>query len=222
MSGEEIDSILSGVIILLLIIVVWKWYKGSSTCGQSSMSLSCGCNNGQCKCRGMSRVSIPRHKCRGGRQCPCGSPIGRCNCGPQCMCQKRRSNPSKNTEGMKNYCSQSSNLQKVGTPGYQPMIVSDDGNYSGDTVQKMALEPEVLKSQQDYIDGFGFSGMATGSSHETTLEETGRSYGTSDFVGLTQRKWCKARQLATPASDARTVPTETIKEWCNIDMEELI
>jgi hypothetical protein len=112
--------------------------------------------------------------------------------------------------------------KKIGTPGYEPIIIPDSGNYSGDTVQKMSLESEIYKSQSDYINGLGFSGLPTGSSHETVLEETGRSYGTADFVGLTARKFCKARQMATPAEDARTVPTETIKEWCNIDMMELV
>ena len=112
--------------------------------------------------------------------------------------------------------------KKIGTPGYSPIIIPDKGNYSGDTVQKMSLESEIYKSQNDYINGLGFAGLPTGSSHETVLEETGRSYGTADYVGLTARKFCKARQMATPAEDARTVPTETVKEWCNIDMMELV
>lgn len=221
MPGEEIDSILSGLIILLLIVIVWKWQKGHSSCWQTGMTLSCGCNNGRCKCIGASRVSMPKRKCPGGVKCPCGCPTGKCNCGPQCMCQRQGTKSSTQTEEMQNYCN-TSNLTQVGTPGYQPNIVSYDGNYSGETVQQMALEPEILRSQKEYINGFGFSGLPTGSSHETTLEETGRSYGTSDFVGLTQRKWCKARQLATPSPHASIVPTETIREWCNIDMEDLI
>jgi hypothetical protein len=112
--------------------------------------------------------------------------------------------------------------KKVGDPSTAPIIIRDSGNYSGDTVQKMSLESEIYKSQSDYINGLGFSGLPTGSSHETVLEETGRSYGTADYVGLTARKFCKARQMAKPDEDARTVPTETSKEWCNIDMMELI
>ena len=119
-------------------------------------------------------------------------------------------------------CQKQCEDQQIGTPGYEPRVVPDEGNYSGDTVQQMALEPEVLQSQKDYIDGLGFSGLPTGSSHETTLEETGRSYGTASFVGLSQRKFCKARQMAAPAPDARSVPSETIREWCNIDENELI
>ena len=199
MSGEEIDSILSGVIILLLIVVVWKWYKSQMTCGESSMNLSCGCKYGKCKCRGLARVSAPRNRyidpSRG------------------CIYSKLR---SQSQEGM-NDCG-----KQIGTPGYEPKIVQDDGNYSGEIVQQMALEPEVIKSQQDYLNGLGFSGLPQGSSQETVLEETGRSYGTADYVGLTSRKWCKSRALAQPDANARQVPTETIKEWCDIDMNELI
>ena len=86
----------------------------------------------------------------------------------------------------------------------------------------MALEPEVIKSQQDYLNGLGFSGLPQGSSQETVLEETGRSYGTADYVGLTSRKWCKSRALAKAAPDSRVVPSMDIKEWCDINMDELI
>jgi hypothetical protein len=115
---------------------------------------------------------------------------------------------------------------EIGAPSHRPKIIEvgspDSYSYSGDTVQKMALEPSIQQSQKDYIDGLGFAGLPTGSSHESVLEETGRSYGTSDFVGLTQRKFCKARQMAVPDENARTVPTSTTKEWCHIDMDELI
>ena len=229
MSGEEIDNLLSSIIIVLLIVVVWKWYQGRGKCGQNSMTLSCGCKNGQCKCRGVARFSNQRG-CPGGRGCTCGCPPGRCSCGPRCSCQRLRQSVAPHShqhpgvkESMEGGCQNHGGNDQIGTPGYEPKVVPDDGsNYSGDTVQQMALEPEVLQSQKDYLDGLGFSGLPTGSSHETTLEETGRSYGTSSFVGLTQRKFCKARQMATPAPDARQVPTETIKEWCNIDENELV
>lgn len=218
MTSEEIDSVLSGVIILLIIVVIWKWRQGYGKCGQSSMTLSCGCQYGKCKCKGVSRVSVRRARCQGGRSCPCGCPPGRCNCGTRCGCHRRASIK----EGMRQGCDMPCYKPQVGTPGYEPKVVHDDGNYSGDTVQKMALEPQVIQSQKDYIDGLGFSGLPTGSSHETVLEETGRSYGTANFHGLTQRKWCKARQLATPSSDSRVVPTETIREWCSVDLDELV
>ena len=48
MSGELIDIVLSGVIILLLIAVIWKWLKGHGSCGESTMILACGCKNGRC------------------------------------------------------------------------------------------------------------------------------------------------------------------------------
>jgi hypothetical protein len=124
-------------------------------------------------------------------------------------------------EGM-NYCGTNDCGKQIGTPGYEPKIVEDDGNYSGDTVQKMALEPAVIKSQQDYLNGLGFSGLPQGSSQETVLEETGRSYGTADYVGLSARKFCRARQLVQQDPSARVVPSETIKEWCDIGMDELI
>lgn len=132
-------------------------------------------------------------------------------------CQTEQLTDNKQTSKKETTCG-----KKIGTPGYEPIIVEDKGNYSGDTVQRMSLESDIYKSQNDYINGLGFAGLPTGSSHETILEETGRSYGTANFVGLTARKFCKARQLATPASDARSVPSETVKEWCNIDMTEMI
>jgi hypothetical protein len=66
------------------------------------------------------------------------------------------------------------------------------------------------------------NGVPTGASSCTTLEETGRSYGTANYVGLTGPKWCKARQLATPAPDARVTPSQNIEEWCNIAMDALV
>lgn len=127
MPGEEIDSILSAVIIVLLMVVVWKWYKSQGSCGQSSMTLSCGCKYGQCRCRGLARFSVPRHRCIDPDKCM--------------VC--RRTKFSKQ-EGM-NYCGTNDCEKQVGTPGYEPKIVEDDGNYSGETVQQMALEPEVIK-----------------------------------------------------------------------------
>lgn len=202
MSGEEIDNLLSSIIIVLLIVVVWKWYQGRGKCGQDSMTLSCGCKNGQCKCRGVARISS-QSGCSGSRGCSCG-------------CQRLQQPDIR--EHMSGGCQK----QQIGTPGYEPKLVPYGDDYSGDTVQQMALEPEVLRSQQDYLDGLGFSGLPTGSSHETTLEETGRSAGTSNFVGLTQQKFCKSRQMVTVGPNARTVPSENIEEWCNIDENDII
>lgn len=225
MSGEEIDNLLSSIIIVLLIVIVWKWYQRRGKCGQDSLTLACGCQNGQCKCRGVARMSAYRG-CHGGMYCSCGCPPGECRCGPRCSCQRASRAPmipqGGAVESMTSGCKNTCRAPKIGTPGYEPEVVETTADYSGDTVQQMALEPEVIKSQQDYLGGLGFSGLPTGSSHDTTLEETGRSYGTASFVGLTQRKFCKARQMATPAPHARSVPTETIKEWCNVDMDELV
>jgi hypothetical protein len=230
MSSAEIDSVLTGIIILLLIIVVWKWMKGKSMYrNTNNMSLACGCKNGLCRCRG--RIRKPKsHIC-----CTCNQNKSRCLCGitrgdsgmgmhidkeNSYVRDAARNNGIK--EAMANSCATTCEVPDIGTPGFQPKIVSDTGDFSGDTIQQLSLDPEIYNSQKAYIGGFGFSGLPTGSSHETLLSETGRSYGTANFVGLTQRKFCKARQLATPAPDARQVPTETEQEWCHINMDELI
>jgi hypothetical protein len=89
-------------------------------------------------------------------------------------------------------------------------------------IQDMSLEDGVGDSHKSYCDSLSFAGLPTGASSCTTLEETGRSYGTADFVGLTARKFCKARQLATPGEDARVTPSQNITEWCDIGMDELV
>jgi hypothetical protein len=199
MGDKEINSLLTGIIILLLMFIVWKWvqknsmYKNKDSCHTNYMNLQCGCRNGMCRC--IRRVRNPTY----------GSGVR---------------DGFSSAESMSD-CARKNN-QSLGTPGYQEKIVEHTGDFSGDMIQQLALDPEIIKSQNEYINGSGFSGLATGSSHDTTLEETGRSYGTADFVGLTQRKFCKARQLAKPAAGARFVPSETIKEWCDINMDELI
>ena len=225
MTPAEIDSVLTGIIILLLIIIVWKWVKRKMHYKyDNNMNLSCGCKGGLCRCHG--RVRIPQSpicsRCNNNKlRCLCGVTRGRyIDKENSCVKDDIRNNGIK--EAMVNSCSTTCEAPEIGTPGFQPRIVSDTGDFSGDTIQQLSLDPEIYKSQQDYIEGFGFSGLPTGSSHETLLSETGRSYGTADFVGLTQRKFCKARQIATPAPDARQVPTETEKEWCSISMDDLI
>jgi hypothetical protein len=91
-----------------------------------------------------------------------------------------------------------------------------------ESTKKMALEDTVGTSHQKWCDSLNFNGLSTGASSCTTLEETGRSYGTADFVGLTARKFCKARQMATPADDSRVTPSQSIEEWCHIAMDSLI
>lgn len=141
----------------------------------------------------------------------------------KCGCKKNNCICSDvNTEPMIDSCAPVCRPPDIGTDGYMPKVYATNQDYSGDTILDMALEPEVFNSQKLYINGDGFSGLPTGSSHETTLEETGRDPYTSNFVGLTQRKFCKARALAQPAPDARQVPTYEIKEWCDISMYDLV
>jgi hypothetical protein len=186
----EIDSVLSGIIVLLLIIVVWKWYGDRSPCGQSSMTLSCGCIRGQCRCRGMSRVSKPRHT-------PDNSSY-----------HEKFKTPF--------------NKHRVTGSGPHPAPASETTQDYQEVTKEMGLESGVGDSHKKWCDALSSNGLTTGASSCTTLEETGRSYGTADFVGLTSRKWCKARQMATPAPDARVTPSHDIEEWCGIDMDELV
>jgi hypothetical protein len=86
----------------------------------------------------------------------------------------------------------------------------------------MGLEPSVESSHKKWSNALSLNGMSTGASSSTMLEETGRSYGTSDYVGLTSRKWCKARRLAQPADDSRVTPSSDVLEHCDISMDSLI
>lgn len=215
--STEIDSVLSGIIVLLLIIVVWKWYGGRSSCGQSSMTLSCGCNRGQCRCRGMSRVSTQRRgACPGGRLCGCTP--GRC------VCQQRaRAFASRGSAVRENMSEEiPQGVAQVTGSGPQSLPGSLSTQDWQSATADIGVDQSVGDSHQDWCNSLTMNGVPTGASSRTTLEETGRSYGTSNFHGLTARKWCKARQLATPAHDARVTPSQNIKEWCDISMDELI
>jgi hypothetical protein len=178
--SEKVDKVLSGIIIILIVVVIWKWFQSSSSCGAAL--LPCGCNIGKCGCTQISR-QIPQ------RQMP-----------------QRQSNCSSGFEG--------SNKQvgKIDSPAE----LSEYG---------VPLDPEldvVIKSHAEYNSGNGFNGLAQGSSSNTVLEETGRSYGTANFVGLTARKFCKARELARPAAESRVVPSSSIEEACHINMLDLV
>jgi hypothetical protein len=186
----EIDSVLSGIIVLLLIIVVWKWYGDLSPCGQSSMTLSCGCIRGNCRCRDISRVSKPKHT-------------------------------SCNNTVHENFKISHDKNQVTGS-GYHPIPASKMTQNYQEVTKEMGLESGVGDSHKKWCDALSYNGLTTGASSCTTLEETGRSYGTADFVGLTSRKWCKARQMATPAPDSRVTPSHDVEEWCDIDMDELV
>ena len=174
---SEIDSVLSGVIIILLIVVLWKWHGGSS-CGQTP-----------------KRYPAPYHRM------------------PSCQMRDTMERFSEEARhGVKHV---------VGSGPQLPDSPETASDYQ-DAVKKMALETGVDESHKRYCDSLSFAGMPTGSSACTLLEETGRSYGTADYVGLTARKFCKARQLATPADDARVTPSYDVIEWCNVDMDELV
>jgi hypothetical protein len=217
MSGKEFDSVLSGIIIVLLIIAVWKWYSSRYACGQNNMTLSCGCKPGQCRCRGMMSSSRGCSGCPGGAGCSCGCAAGQCGCPAGCACN---GGDGGGREGM----SDAEAVAMVTSSGPIPTpaaAVAQD--YSGSVVQDMSLEADVGDSHKRWCDQMSFSGLPTGASSCSILEETGRSYGSASFVGLTQRKWCKSRMLATSAPDARVTPSyDNIHEACDIGMDELI
>lgn len=217
MSHLKIDNALSGVIVFLLLFVVWKWHINQSSCGKSRFRLDCGCMQGECRCRGYSRRSRRRRRPR-----------------PSCSTESKQAEKKEQTVeggglGQKETMTVENQLAKqihaherVTTAGPTPNpadFATDD--YESTTID-MALESGVEESHQRYCNSLSFAGLPTGSSSCTTLEETGRSYGTADFVGLTARKFCKARQLATPAPDVRTTPSQSIVEWCDVGMDELI
>jgi hypothetical protein len=227
---KKLDGVLSGVIILLLILVVWKWYSKPVDCAASSMALNCVCRPGECRCRGMTRMRSARG-CAGGDDCCCGHPAGGCTCPSSCHCNEsmievanlKESFGEGNVTGTGPQLLPGSALAQDAT-SYMGALTGTGvpGDDYADTIQDMSLEPEVASSHRNYCNSLSFAGLPTGASACTTLEETGRSYGTADFVGLTSRKFCKARQLATPASDARVTPTQNIVEWCDIEMDELV
>ena len=113
-------------------------------------------------------------------------------------------------------------VAQVTGSGPQPLPGSLSSQDWQSATEDIGVDQSVGDSHQDWCNSLTMNGVPTGASSCTTLEETGRSYGTSNFHGLTARKWCKARQLATPAPDARVTPSQNIKEWCDISMDELI
>jgi hypothetical protein len=177
MSGKEIDKLISGIIVLLLIVAVWKWYQDDmkpSKCRKSIVKGSCGCVKGKCRCSSGDVVD-------GG-----GYAGG-----------------------------------KLIKP---PEFEADDEASYDENLRKMALESAVSDSHKKYVKSLSFSGNPTGASHNTDNDGLGMSYGDGgNFHGLTMRKWCKARQMATPADDARVVPSSVIvKEDCYIGLNELV
>jgi hypothetical protein len=187
--SSQVDSVLTGIIILLIIVVVWKWYKRPISC-ESGMRLLCGCQAGKCKCR--SSVWGPSRK-EGMVEFP---PIS----GSTMVDAMRRTESPGNLKKEREWV---------------------DGDYDA-LVKDMSLEVDVNDSHKRYCNALSFAGMPTGSSACTVLSEIGRSINTSNFVGLTSRKFCKARQLAQPAPDARTTSSWDSRETCDIQMDELI
>jgi hypothetical protein len=113
-------------------------------------------------------------------------------------------------------------VAQVTGAGPIPSPASLESQDYNEVAKEMSVDQAVSSSHQDWCNSLTMNGIPTGASSCTTLEETGRSYGTANYVGLTARKWCKARQLATPAADARVTPSQDILEWCNIEMDELV
>jgi hypothetical protein len=207
--NDQIDSVLTGVIILLVLIVVWKWVFTSPY--KTGFKLSCGCTGNICRCRGSAWGPVqqqPRRKSGGCNHNPRGNNIN-----------------VENMHGRKESFSTMEDRERIASSNGHYMNEEDlllGGDYSGDSVKKMGLESDVGASHKRYCDSLSFSGMPTGASACTTLEETGRSINTSNFVGLTARKFCRARALATPSSTARTTSSKDIIENCGMDSESLI
>lgn len=201
--STEIDSVLSGIIILLLIIIVWKWCGGRSSCRQNSMSLSGGYPH------------LPRGCPRGCRGCPRGCR----GCSRRVMLASS-SHPLAR-EGMGSGKIPHNEEQVTGA-GPVPLSAAVEAQDYQEVSKQMGVDQTIGDSHQEWCNSLNMNGIPTGASSCTTLEETGRSYGTANYVGLTGRKWCKARQLATPALDARVTPSQNILEYCDVGMDELV
>ena len=196
--SEQFDNILTGIIILLVILVVWKWYGNNSECDSGETKLSCGCNLGKCMCQ---KARIHQSNAMGGNQ---------------------RVSSRYSSEGMTDNRAIPMDSNGVITSAPTDSIdVSSNDSYS-ETTKNMGLEQEVSDSHKRYVNDLYSSGLPTGASAASILEETGRSYGTADYHGLTKRKWCKARQMATPADGSRVVPSHDILENCNITLTDLV
>jgi hypothetical protein len=197
--SEQFDNILSGIIILLVILVVWKWYCDETNCDSGEIKLACVGDTDKYRCKGMTRTRQPHTRDCTGVKPKCGS-----------------------SEGMFGTGSVPTDANGIITSAPTDTIdVSSDDSYS-EATKRMGLEQGVSESHERYVNDLYSSGLPTGASAASILEETGRSYGTADFHGLTARKWCKARQMATPAAGSRVVPSHDILENCNITLTDLV
>lgn len=169
----ELDDILTGLVIILLMVLVWKWYK-------DTMSNDSSCDDNSDMMYYQPQQHHQTHP----------------------PCQQPPRQPAKSCGG--------------------ESMTNDYSSY----VSSVSLEqgpdgPEA--SHRRWVEGLD-NGVSVGSSSNVILEETGRSYGSSDYVGLTGRKFCKARSLAHPADDARTTASyDVIDEECgSISLTDLI
>jgi hypothetical protein len=196
---DKINSLLTGLIIFLVLMVVWKCNTNNNY-PSSGLKLSCGCHGDKCRCKGYSWKSKKnKHTgCSGGSR---REPMN--DGGTPSLAERER------------IASSSGSI--AAEQGY-----SEGDNYSDEVVKNMGLEVGVGVSHKRYCDSLAFSGMPTGASSCTELEETGRSINTSNFVGLTARKFCRSRALAVPGSTARTTSSKDIIEHCNIGEDCLI
>lgn len=242
---NHLDGILTGIIIVLLIIVTFKWYKKNVLNHINKREASC--KDRVCTVRTTLNYNQRcRIGCKGGNSCLCGNPSLQCDCPMSCACN------AKYIESLENNNKQSNNSNNVinknsgyaGDTSYNrisqdvvgpnpdhvtsmgpipaPAAYQNLSDWQGSMTKGMALEDGVSESHARYCDSLSFAGMPTGASACITLEETGRSEGSANFVGLTARKFCKARQLAAPGCDARQTPSHMPTEWCNIDMDGLV
>ena len=202
---SDFDKLLNVIIIVLILVVIFNWLAPKLSC--------VNCDKIICKCDKMS-VSIKGSK------------------------RSKRSKKSDSIKGYKrdpryagdsaynnlSYTEEGPMASHVTSKGPIPKLDAERNlnDWSGSVTKGLALEDGVSESHARYCDSLAFAGMPTGASACTTLEETGRSYGTSDFIGLTSRKFCKARNLAVPGCDARQTPTQNITEWCDIGMDQLV
>lgn len=217
MGSLEIDNTLSGIIVILLLFVMWKWHNDQTSCGVARIRMNCGCMPGSCRCRGYSRM--PRMMSKP-EKVASNQPADQSEQSDEKSGGKLEQKETMTVEN--ELARQIHGYVHVVEPGPMPNpadFATDD--YESTTID-MALESGVEESHKRYCNSLSFAGLPTGSSSCTTLEETGRSYGTADFVGLTARKFCKARQLATPGDDVRTTPSQNPVEWCDVGMDDLI
>jgi hypothetical protein len=227
--GEDMtmDSMLCGIIIILILVVIYKY----CTKDNNMYKKKCGCSGRTCTCK---TTLTFEERCRIGcpGNCSCGCPPYQCGCPMSCHCNDNYRNTREHLENLRGdstYIKPPSdktgpNIDNVEKSEGIPFAAgySNLSDWQGSITQGMALEDGVSESHSRYTDSLSFAGMPTGASSSTTLEETGRSEGTSNYVGLTARKFCKARQIAAPGCDARQTPSYTPTEYCNVGMEELI